>query len=336
MTERRGTSGRGEPSLDVGVVYVPFVGDKFGECTTVAHPAVGRYGDPIPPEVTDEHVRQLLEAGASTVMFNFGEGDDDHERFRAYDDAESSDELDLEPFYVVGQALRRDRDLETDLAFVREHFLGRPNIGRFDGRPVVTLWDVLCLHWAGMQGRRTVRDYVRDRYGGFGELVEFVRSELTVDGLEPFLVGDVFNAAVGGFPDWADPALERLDGVTYWVGYNPANPAANWDEAYDHIETNYDALSSYADENDLAFFPTVIPGFDDLHNECWGLDRRIPRSPEHFRELLALATRYSDRVSVATFNDWTEGTHIERGRFRSENHGSAYLDVLASFSGGKS
>lgn len=333
-TETRSATPAGAQSLDVGVVYIPFAGDKLGDCTSVAHPEVGRYGDPIPSETVERHVEQLSEAGVSSVMFNFGESEDDYRRYEAYDETEATRDLEIEPYYVVSQATRRERDVESDLEFVRDRFLARDNARRIDGRPIVTLWDLHYLGWAGDERSRAVKRRIEKEWGGLREFMRFVRETLTTDGTEPMLIGDVHdNVLDGGFSENYERLNDGLDGVTTWTGLLQADETVPWHEARDHAERNFAGLAEYAEENDLRFEPTAFPGFDDRHNECWGGDRHVSRDPSHLRDLLELAREHAThgRATVATFNDWAEGHQIEAGQLGEEEYGTAYLDVISEF-----
>lgn len=53
----------------------------------------------------------------------------------------------------------------------------------------------------------------------------------------------------------------------------------------------------------------MFPGYDERENTCYGKDRVIPRSQHQFNQMLDLADRYrsTDRITVASFNDWLVG-----------------------------
>ncbi|MCT9096135.1 hypothetical protein [Haloarchaeobius sp. HME9146] len=315
-------------SVDVGVVYIPFVGDKFGECTTVSQPELGQYGDPVPSAIATRHASWLADAGVSTVMFNVGESRRDHERLSTFLRADLGP-LSVEPFYVISQALRRDRDIEADFEFLRETLLSTDRCHRRDGRPVITFWDFDFLAWGGSEDSKEAKQLVEDR-GGPAGFVDYLREQLTVDGTEPFLVGDFADHAVGGFPADYTELNRHLDGATNWIPVQ--TEVFDWETTRDHVAQSFAATRTFCDEHDMAYHPMTFPGFDDRHNSCWGSGRYIPRAPAHLRELLELAREYSTgRVNVASFNDWTEGHQIEPGRFRDTTYSTDYLDVVAGF-----
>jgi PGF-CTERM protein len=324
--------------VDVTAVYIPFLGSKWGEC--VDHrPAAGQYDLTESADAVNRHVDQMQGFGVSTAMYNYNGVTAQDPQFHAFESADLAAELPVEPYYVPGHALKWNTDrnprevLREDLAFVREELLSRERVGRLDGRPVVTLWDVDYLAWGGNETAATVKRSVLDEWGDFASLVAFLRDELTVSGTEPFLVADVHDNAVGGFPgDFA--ALNReFDGLTNWTGLLRPGETVPWREAYAHVEESYAATRAFADDHGQAYVPSVFPGFDDRHNDCWGHDRHVPRDPSHLRELLALADEYrtTDRVNLATFNGWPEGHQVEPGSFAGTDYGTAYLEVVKEY-----
>jgi len=77
----------------------------------------------------------------------------------------------------------------------------------------------------------------------------------------------------------------------------------------------------------------VFLGFDDRGNQCWGGDRYIHRNVDRFGEMLTLADEYrtTNRIDIATWNDWAEGTHIEPGSFRGKDYETDYLEEIQAF-----
>lgn len=313
---------------DVGAVYIPFNGDKWRECAPNAEPTVGRYDDTHERAVVEAHVEQLLDHGIERALFNFGEEDADFDRWRSFTEARNCGELTVECFYVVSQAFERNRDVDRDLAFVREEMLGRDNYATVDGRPTVTFW------W--MKTPLIVPDHRRSierEYGDFPSFVEHLRSVLTVDGVEPYLVADWNELALGGYDDWMTEAVAAFDATTNWFGELHPGDRLDWDDVLDGMEEIYQRNREFARKHDIDFVPLAFPGFDDRENQCWGEDRLIPRDPDRFADLLSVADEYrtTDLLSVATFNDWNEGHQLETGTWNGEKYGTTYLDVVSDF-----
>ncbi len=327
-----------DPRVDVAAVYIPFLGSKWGKC--VDHrPAAGQYDLTESADAVNRHVDQMQGFGVSTAMDNYNGVTAQDEQFHAFESVELAAEMPVEPYYVPGHALKWNADrnpravLREDLAFVREEFLSREAVGTLDGRPVVTLWDVDYLAWGGNETASEVKRSVLDEWGDFASFVAFLRDELTVGGTEPFLVADIHDNAIGGFPDDFAALNREFDGLTNWTGKLRAGETVPWAKAYAHVEESYAATRRFADEHGQEYLPSVFPGFDDSHNDCWGEDRHVPRDPSHLRDLLALADEYrtTDRVNLATFNGWPEGHQIEPGSFAGTDYGTAYLEVVKEY-----
>jgi hypothetical protein len=98
------------------------------------------------------------------------------------------------------------------------------------------------------------------------------------------------------------------------------------------MEKEYKGINDFTERNNQAFYPMVIPGFNDTHNDEWGENRRIPRSTGDFEERLQLAEEYDDgRINIYSFNEWAEGSQIESGTFLGNDYGTDYLEVVEEF-----
>ena len=126
-----------------------------------------------------------------------------------------------------------------------------------------------------------------------------------------------------------------FDAVTNWVGKLEPGEKMPQEEHYPDKRSNFEGYKEFSEDHDIGFAPMIAPGFDDRTStkECWGGNQYLPRSPEYFEELLELADDYRtiDRINIATWNDWPEGTAIEPGVFEGEDHGTEYLEVLRDF-----
>lgn len=324
--------------VDVAAVYIPFVGSWWDDCATDAHqPALGRY-EMAQGEVVNRHVAWMREYGISTAMFNWSVMDDD-EYFQNFIAAERSSEVELEMFYQIGNALkwRGDRTVKEQIdrhaEYIREEFFSRENLRSREGRPVVSCWDVDSLAWGGNEVMADVKEGILDQWGSFDAFVEYFRSKLTVDGTEPYLIGDFHDHAIGGYPVEYAELNAQFDAAMNWTGKLRDGETVPWDEAYEYVKETYEATRRFTDEHGMDFVPTVFPGFDDRPNTCWESERHVPRDPDHLADLLELADEYRtvDRINLATFNGWPEGHHVEPGTFDGRDYGTAYLNVIEEF-----
>ena len=329
-----------DQEIEIGAVYIPFMGgpvSKWPDCA-VGTPDVGEYShepgdfEETGREATNRHIDQMRGHGISKVMFNFGEESRDYARLRNFTDTELAPDIEFECFYVISQALVRNRYMERDFEFIRENMLDHSNYSTIDGRPVVTFW---WMKTAILN--EEYRDELESNHGDFGGFVDYLREELTYQDEDPFLVADLDDMAEGGYWEGHHDIIEQFDGVTNWVNVDPG-ARDEWENRLEYMRDIYNANSEVSDELDVEFIPTVFPGFDDRSNRCWGEDRYLPRSSSNFKALLELADEYRtiDRINVATWNDWNEGHQIEPGTHEDTEYGTEYLEVIKEFAQGDS
>ena len=237
--------------------------------------------------------------------------------------------------------LRGDRSIEEHLedtiTAITEEFFPRDNYVQRDGRPVVQFWDMPWVTWGGTDDSQAFIDFIEDRWDNYGGFVEYLREELTIDS-EPFLIGDfrglgrAYNRDEGVVEAQLDMARE-FDALTNWVGPVEAGTTIEQDEHLAYFEENFEGYAKLANDFDIDFIPMTIPGFDDRANDCWGADRHVPRNLAYFEEVMELAdrTRTLDRITIATYNDFGEGTQIEPGTFNGSEYGVAYLEIIKEF-----
>jgi hypothetical protein len=320
-----------ETRLDIGAVYLPWMGSKFGGILSQKEvkPRIGYYEDLVERqnEVVNQHVDQMRGHGINKIMFTFGERND-HQRFNNFEQAHLSKGIGVEAFVAIPPIFDRGRDIDEDLDFIRENLLGEPYYSTTRKRPIVQFWNPSHLVY-------NRREQIRDEYGGLTDFLRHVRKKLRKDGTDPFLVGDAngrgYNQGDAGFGG-AEDFWGGWDGLTSWTGRTVADETVSQEKAMRFVEEDYQKIREFADKNDQEFYPMVIPGFNDTHNEEWGQNRTIPRSTTAFRDRLQLAEKYADgRINIYSFNEWAEGSQIESGRFLDNDYGTAYLEVVEEF-----
>lgn len=327
--------------LEIGVNYVLWAGDKFGECIEEVQPEIGQYSYPTSPEVRSNHIDQMQGFGITNALINFNGTENDRESVAQFMEAQLADQIALRPIYAI-KDYRWNPDsqninwkgelLPEDMEFLRENILSRDNVVTYEGRPVFNIWNATSLAWGD-----DYRNKILEEWGSFQNFTEDLRSLLNT-GKDPFIVGGATGSI--GYHDFEYASeemiefLTSLDALTTWPGgaWGKDNQAT-WDEVLNFQEQNYDGHRKFVNENDMEFIPMVFPGFDDRMNTCWGQDRLTPRSQEQFKDLLELADEYrtTDMIDIATWNDWTEGTQIEPGSFRETEYGTEYLKIVQEF-----
>ncbi|NEU58786.1 hypothetical protein [Halorussus sp. MSC15.2] len=271
--------------------------------------------------------------GISTLLYNYNASPHAPTFFENFRTAELVSEMPLETFYGLSSPFHVFPDtnirdvLDDELSFLRENFLKRENHKTRDGRPVVTFW-AADYPAAGGWPR------VKAEWGGFEAFMDYLRAKLSVDGVEPYVVGEFRDHAVGGYPRRFARWNRLFDAAMTWVG-SPDPGTTSWQNHRKYVERNYQETRQFALQNDMEFIPTVFPGFDDRQSwmECRPRGRYVPRNPSHLADLLRLADEYrvGDRIYLASFNDWTEAHMIEPGRYHGRDYGTAYLEVIRGF-----
>jgi hypothetical protein len=329
--------------LDVGAVYIPWAGDKFGKCLDAAHPSIGQYSYPTAPEVRSKHFDQMQGHGITNVLFNFNGTDDDRRSAKRYLESNLADQVRVRPKYSIkdyrwnpgeqGQSWKK-WVVPRDMKFIQKQFLSHENAFTYNDRPVINIWNADYWGWES-----DYRERIKQEWGSFESFVTDLRSHLQVEGKDPFIIGGV-SAGRGywGFDESA-PLLKEFDATTTWTNTwalaeeELDTNQANWSNLMPYIEANFKGHRKFTETHDMEFIPMVFPGFDDRLNTCWGQDRYIPRSQEQFKDLLELADEYrtTNMIDIATWNDWTEGTQIEPGSFRDTDYGTEYLKIVQEF-----
>jgi hypothetical protein len=187
-----------------------FNAESDWETLVPGQPVVGKY-TLREPRTLARHVDQMQGFGVTRMMFNYGGAMPDGVMPTAFanlverlDDPLPSSQP-LEVMYVLRQAMtqnrRQDRSiveqLEKNLSYIREEFLQRSNYGRYDSRPVVTFWNTNYIAWGGNPNK----DDLLDKFGTWESFVDYLRSMLTVDQTNPYLVADIQDSAKDGQND---------------------------------------------------------------------------------------------------------------------------------------
>ena len=326
--------------IEIGTVYLPWfdhVG-RWDECTD-AEPEVGRYTNR-DHEAVSYHADSMEWAGISRLMVNFSvpEG---AEPFLERMEQGLPGELPVEVYLeFTGRRYWENKDIEDfaeGLDFVRDNFFSYENYATRDGKPIVSFWDARWLTWGGSEVSAQAKNTIEDTFSHFGEFVEFMRDRLSENGQEPYLIGGMGDHGKvydeGFATEEAIDLASAFDAVSNWTGKLESGSKVSQEDHFNYMKSNFEGYNLFKEEYGTEFAPMVLPGFDDRSNDCWGEDRYVQRSTDYFRELLDLADDYRtiNRINIATWNDWPEGTVLEPGILRGNDHGTDYLEVLQEF-----
>ncbi|KAK2854758.1 hypothetical protein Q7C36_006627 [Tachysurus vachellii] len=259
------------------------------------YPELGPYSSR-DPEVLEYHMEQISTAGAGVVVLSWyplGLADDHGEPFE-----------DLVP-WILDAALRHN----LKVAFHIQAYKGRTNHS---------------LH-------NNVK-YIIDRYGDHGAFYRFRISNGKV--LPLFYIYDSYLTPTEA---WADlltsTGFHSLRGTQY-DGFFIALIvdekhkhdilAGGFDGMYTYFASNgfsygsshqnWEGLKAFCDGNNLLFVPCVGPGYIDTSIRPWNNHNTRNRVNGRYYEtgLQAALNVRPEIVSITSFNEWHEGTQIER------------------------
>lgn len=328
------------PRINVGAIYHLFFQrqSQWGDCTD-AYPRIGRY-DPTDREVISRHTDLMQAFGITSLNLSVALPETADAFIDSLDYPLPSsmpveygfllhNTIKWREFRTVSQQVERTTD------YFRENLLKRENYEHYNGRPIVTLW--YYNHPFYTEG--DIWSYIQDEWNGYEGWIEYLRDQFTVNGRNPYIVG--MGDLRTFHPDYASDErrnnFKHIDGITHWFAPMESGERKTWDGVMDYNSRFYPFARDFARENNMDFIPMAYYGFDDRSNDCWGQNRYIPRSPSHLLDMLRLAERYrtTDRVNIATFNDWPEAHAVEPGRVRGTQHGTEYLAVIRDLQQGK-
>ncbi len=223
-----------------------------------------------------------------------------------------------------------------DLTYLQETYFDHPYYLRIDGKPVIFVY--------------LTREYFRNK--GAEALAE-MRAEFP----NLYLVGDdVFGA--GYRAEWA----RSFDAVTAYDVYGQSvGPRGGTRAAIDLLARNYATAKQAANSIDVAFMPTIAPGYNDTAvreghpgRARYFTDVENSQEGDIFRAMIErvalpnLDPRCGRIMMVTSFNEWYEDSQIEAtagtqpptttddsdtgtfytGGQRYPDYGPLYLDIL--------
>ena len=87
---------------------------------------------------------------------------------------------------------------------------------------------------------------------------------------------------------------------------------------------------NYGIKNHLIYIPSVGPGYEDVPVRPWNRQNtRERRNGDYYKQALGNAKRNTKRfISITSFNEWHEGTNIERAipNEKRKDSGEKYKD----------
>ena len=193
-------------------------------------------------------------------------------------------------------------NISPDIEYIAENYFQHLNYLRIDGKPVLVVYLTRVLSLKGTLGITIAR----------------MRNAAAAKGYQLFIIGD----EVWGNPPLATSNLTLLDGITNYDVYGNLG-ASNYANESAVIEY-YNKQSTWrnaAQDLNIAFIPSVTPGFNDrgVRNEHLPLSRRLTEESESgslFWMMLHTQKELVDKrvkrmIMVTSWNEWHEDTQIE-------------------------
>lgn len=285
-------------------------------------PELGRY-DSRDPAVIEQHLDWLREAGVNWLSLSWygrdswsGETIENHLMeapgigdFSVSILYETQSQLEQRPNgWVTDFDVEANRErFASDVAYLAETYFSRDNYLHLDGRPVLYPY--------------VSSGFVGDFAGALREAERRIGQDVYVLGDFPFQK----------WPPSKASTLEAFDGVANYSGFY--QPVANIDELVPRQpRRKYTEWLLRTRRSDLAFVPTLTPGFDKTSHDAEE-SKELPvldGSPERFAAWCEATRGLLDpevnAVLLTSFNEWHEGTQLEPGT----DYGTALLDVVES------
>ncbi|XP_048077743.1 glycoprotein endo-alpha-1,2-mannosidase-like protein [Ursus arctos] len=274
------------------------------------YPELGPYSSR-DPDVLREHMTQLKEAAIGVLVLSW------YPPGMADDNGEPSDDL-------VPAILDTAHQYNIQVAF---------HIQPYKGRDDITLHDNI--------------KYIIDTYGSHGAFYRYKNS--MGKSLPLFYIYDSYLTSPEAWAHLLTPNGPHsirntpYDGVFIALlveeGHTHDILAAGFDGMYTYFASNgfsfgsshqnWKAVKSFCDANNLMFIPSVGPGYIDTSIRPWNNHNTRNRVNGKYYEtaLQAALTVRPEIVSITSFNEWHEGTQIEKA-IPKKTPTRLYLDYL--------
>ena len=276
---------------------------------SIYYPSLGMYSSHDPAVVKD-HMKQIRRAGAGVLVVSWYPPNQHDNEGRASDgliplllDKAAGFGLRI-TFHIEPYQKRSAESVKDDLKYIIDTY-GRHEAFYRDVEsklPVIYVYDSYLIppeSWSAIlkqEGKNSIR---KTKYDSImiGLLVDAKHKE------------QIKNGGWDGFYTYF-----AVDGMTYGSSFQ-----------------NFHLLRAYADENNLLFIPSVGPGYDDSPVRPWNTQNTRDRHDgKYYVNALGFAKRNAKKyISITSFNEWHEGTNIERataGQTRHDSFGKAYQD----------
>jgi hypothetical protein len=250
------------------------------------------------PATTARQVQEAHDAGINAFVSSWSgpDGRIDNNFATLLDVAEKRGDFKAAVYFETGQNMLQGRDnVIKYLAYVRDHYMGRPGYLRSNGHPVVFFW--------AQQAAGSLNDW------------QFIRAQVD-PGHNQIWIAEGDKSAMG----WLDTFDGLHDyGAAKWV--NPPTRAgfANWDKSMAALVADY----NHNHGSNKLWVAGVQPGYDDSRIRSGNPVRPRNNGQYYNASFDGAIDANPDWIVIVTYNEWFEGSQIEPG----QGYDSTYLDL---------
>ena len=276
---------------------------------SIYYPSLGFYSSH-DPSVIENHMEQIQRAGAGVLAVSWYPPNQHDNEGRASDmlipallDAASKYGLRI-TFHIEPYKKRSPESVKSDLKYIIDTYGKHPGfyVEEKSQLPMIYVYDSYLISpksWSTIlkkDGKNSIRNTKYDCLM-IGLLVEHEHKSKIEDG------------HWDGFYTYF-----AVDGMTYGSTF-----------------INFHSLRVFADKNNLIYIPSVGPGYNDIPVRPWNRQNiRDRQDGRYYKKALGYAKRNTEQfISITSFNEWHEGTQIERAsrnEKREDLSGEMYKD----------
>lgn len=250
------------------------------------------------PATTARQVQEAHDGGINAFVSSWSgpDGRIDNNFATLLNVAEKRGDFKAAVYFETGQNMLQGRDnVVKYLAYVRDHYMGRPGYLTSDGHPVVFF-------------------YAQQAVGGVGDW-QFIRSQID-PGHNQLWIAEGDKSSMG----WLD-AFDGLHdyGAAKWVNPPSRDGFANWDKSMAAQVADYNRTHG----SSKLWVAGVQPGYDDSRIRSGNPVRPRNNGQYYTASFDGAIDANPNWIVIVSYNEWFEGSQIEPG----QGYGNTYLDL---------
>ena len=275
---------------------------------SIYYPSLGFYSSHN-PSVVEDHMKQIQRAGAGVLVVSWYPPNQHDNEGRASDELiplllNKAAQYGLKiTFHIEPYKKRSPKSVKEDLKYIINTYGEHPAFYREEKSrlPMMYIYDSYLIRpnaWSTIL-KKTSKNTIR------GTKYDCIMIGLLVESTHQT---NIKNGHWDGFYTYF-----AVNGMTYGSSFQ-----------------NFHSMRNFADQNHLIYIPSVGPGYEDVPVRPWNRQNtRERRNGDYYKEALGNAKRNTKRfISITSFNEWHEGTNIERAipNEKRKDSGEKYKD----------